>query len=191
MRFLLAVALLTACGEPPPAAPVPVPETPAARDRRELIRQPRRGWEPESATPKLVIALIAEKSRVRRGEDFRYRLETRNVGAAPLAVREAAPSFIKEGSLCGKSPFRVYAAAPGGAERRLACPSPAAGGEALDMTLGPGEYLLTRPEAPGRPFRRLDSSLRFEAAGTYRVRVAYDDGTRRASSPAVSLEVVQ
>lgn len=191
MRLLLAAALLTACGTPPAPSPAPAAETPAERDRRELIRQPRRGWAPEAQAPALSIALIAEKSSVRRGEDFRYRIEARNVGAAPLAVREAAPSFIKDGSLCGKGPFRVYAAAPGGPERRLACGAPAAAGEGLDLALGPGEYLLTRAEAAGRPFRRLDSTLRFDALGTYRVRVAFDDGSRRASSPAVSLEVVR
>ena len=80
----------------------------------------------------------------------------RNVGREPLPFKETAPSFIKEGSLCGANGFKFYATPPGGRERLLPCkPSTAEPGSGLELTLLPGEYLVDpKTRAPVMVIRR-------------------------------------
>lgn len=197
--FLLLTPLLASCRrEPPPAA-----LTPQQEDRKELVRQPREDWEPAGPKGRLNMLLLAERSRIRKGEPFGYRLEMQNAGGEPLAVREDAPSFVKDGSLCGTSAFRLYAEPPKGKESLLAC-KPADAAEvrpstaparrppsALDVTLLPGEYLLTRGSGPGKPFRPLETATPFEALGTYTLKAVYaPEGGAMAESNVVEVEVV-
>jgi hypothetical protein len=193
MRPLIAlyfVPLLFACGKVP--SPPPAPETPQQADARELTLQARRDWTPEAPGRKLVIALISEKTKIRKGEPFGYRLETRNVGGEPLAFREPSPSFIKDGTLCGAHGWSFVASLPDGAERVLPCAPLAAPPPTppLDLTLKPGDYLLTRRSDPKNPFRALATSFVFDRPGVYRLRAAYEDAGVRAVSNAVTLTVV-
>ncbi len=196
--FLLLSPLLACRREAPPVALAAEQE-----DRRELVRQPREEREPGAAGRKLSLLLLAERSRIRKGEPFGYRLEMRNAGREPLPIKEDAPSFVKDGSLCGSNAFRLYATPPKGKERLLACrPVDAAEVQAstaparrppsaLDVTLLPGEYLLTRGSAPGKPFRPLDTATPFEALGTYKLQAVYaPDGGPRSESNTVEVEVV-
>lgn len=181
---LLLLPLLASCRR---EEPVP-PPTPQEQDRRELTRSPKLEWKPGAAGG-LTILLLTDKAKIRAGEPFRYRLEMRNAGREPLAFRETAPSFIKDGSLCGDTAFRFLATPPRGAERVLKCrplpPGAPAGGD-LDLSLAPGDYLLTRGG-----FRSLAAAFDFAAPGTYRLQAVHAPaGGPRAVSNAVLLEVV-
>lgn len=188
---LLLLPLLGSCRsepQPTPAAPL----TAAQLDRKELVLQPRQEWKAGVAARKLTILLLLDKTSIRTGDAFRYRLEMRNVGREPLPFKETAPSFIKEGSLCGANGFKFYATPPGGRERILPCkPKAPKPGSGLDLTLLPGEYLLTRSEGPESRFRRLETEFPFETVGTYRLKAVYAsaDGVRAVSN-AVTLTVV-
>lgn len=196
--FLLLTPFLASCRRE--TAPVLTAEQ---QDRGELLRQPAEGWAPGDGGRKLNILLLAERSKIRKGEPFGYRLEMQNVGREPLPVKEGAPSFVKDGSLCGSSPLRLYAKPPKGKERLLAC-KPADAAEvrpstaparrppsALDVTLMPGEYLLTRGSGPGKPFRPLETAPAFDALGTYRLKAVYAaEGGVRAESNTVEVEIV-
>lgn len=197
---LAALALLAACGRP---AEPPLTETLSAldSDRRELLRQPAPEWKPGGADRKLEMLLLIDKTRIRKGDAFGYRVEMQNAGREPLEIKESAPSFTKDGSLCGGTPFKILVTPPGGKERALPCApegavaastvTAAPPASALELTLQPGEYLLTRASGPGNRFRPLLTAMRFEALGTYRLRAAYDPkGPFRAESNVVALEVV-
>lgn len=186
---LFCAALLASCGEPAPPAAAPAPMDSKAADRKELVLQPRRGWAPPVPGAKLEINLILEKSRIRRGEAFGYRMEIRNMGGTPAVFKEPAPSFIKEGGLCGGR-YVFYLTPPRGKEERLACApeeGPAPEGSALDVVLAPGEYLLTRP---ARGFRPLRAKAALHRLGAHRLRVVLKDGASSAASAPVSFEVV-
>jgi hypothetical protein len=183
-------------------APAPA-LTAEQKDRKDLLRQPKQDWKPGNAARKLSVLLLTDKAKIRKGEAFHYRLEIQNVGREPLSFKEAAPSFTKDGSLCGSNGYTFYATPPEGKEQTLPClpkgteeaqasTAPAREPESgLDMTLAPGDYLLTRGSGPANRFRDLQTSFRFEALGTYRLRAAYaPKGGLRAASNTVVLEVV-
>lgn len=194
---LLLLVLLASCRNEPPKPP-----TVEERDRRELVRQPKEEWKPGAATRRLEILLLAERSRIRKGEPLNYRLEMRNVGREPLVFTEEAPSFIKEGSLCGSHGFKFHVAPPRGKERALTCApevtdevqigtrAAAAPEPGLDLTLAPGEYLLTRGSGPGRPFRTLTAAEPFDQTGIYRLKAVLTRKNFRAESNAIAIEVV-
>lgn len=204
MKFplLLTVLLLSLAAARVQAAPAPAGSDSAAeKDLRELVRQPSKDWQAKHAKPKVNVLLLIDKTKIRKGESFGYRLETQNDGKEPLAFNEPAPSFIKEGSLCGASAFKVYVTPPGGKPGLAPCApksavrtSTAAAAEpetGLALTLQPGEYLLTRPSGPANRFRPLLSALSFDAVGTYAFKVVYEPkGGARSTSNTVTLEVV-
>lgn len=195
---LLALALLGGCGGEPPR-----PLTAQEKDRRELVRQPREEWKPAGGTRRLNILLLAKRDKIRAGEAFSYRVEMQNVDREPLVIKDPAPSFTKDGSLCGAGAFGLRVTPPRGKERLVPCkPGAAAETQAstapakapptgLEVTLQPGEYLLTRGSAPGDPFRDLRTAMTFETLGTYALKAVYTfaDGTEAVSN-AVAVEVV-
>lgn len=186
--LLLSALALASCREQAPA-PAEVSPDPKVRDRQELVLQPRRGWAPGEAARRLELKLIAEKSRIRLGEGFGYRLELRNTGREPFVFKEAPPSFMKEGGFCGER-WRFYAKPPRGKEARLTCEAQGTAAprdSGLDLALAPGEYVITRP---ARAFRRLKTSAVFQETGVYRVRVEFVDAKARTKSAPVELEVV-
>ena len=169
-------------------------ETPREKDRRELTLQSRRGWKPVDAPLRLELQLIAEKSGIVKAAKFRYRLEIKNIGREPVVFKEDAPTFIKDGSLCGSRGYRFYVTPPNGAEMLMACeppPASAPAGAGLEVTLQPGDYLLTRAESPSSRFRDLRTMYRFDRPGTYRVKVVYSAAKRRAQSNTVTFDVLR
>jgi hypothetical protein len=199
---ILLLPLLSSCRNdeaPAPAAPLSAEQ----KDRKDLLRQPKQEWKPGSSPRKLNILLLTDKAKIRKGEAFHYRLEMQNVGREPLPFKETAPSFTKDGSLCGSNGYTFYATPPGGKERLLPCtpktttavqtstgpaPEPESG---LDLTLLPGEYLLTRGPGPANRFRDLQTTFHFDALGTYRLKTVFAPaGGLRAVSNTVVLEVV-
>jgi hypothetical protein len=203
MKFplLLTVLLLSASVRVQAAAPAPASDSAAEKDLRELVRQPSKDWQAKHGKPKVNVLLLIDKTKIRKGEPFGYRIETQNDGKEPLAFNEPAPSFIKEGSLCGVSAFKIYVTPPGGKAGLAPCAPKSAvqtstGTAAepetgLALTLQPGEYLLTRPSGPANRFRPLLSAASFDAVGTYSFKVVYEPkGGARATSNTVTLEVV-
>jgi hypothetical protein len=198
---LLLLPLLASCGSEPPAREEPL--TAEMEDRRELVRQPKSEWTPENAPRKLDIRFLTERSRIRKGEAFKYRLEMQNVGREPLMIEETAPSFLKDGSLCGAGVFQIHVTPPGGKERRLLC-SPAEdaavasstapareAGSGLALSLKPGEYLLTRGGGTPTWFRELRSKTALSALGKHRLKAVYAPaGGFKAVSNTVDVEVV-
>lgn len=196
--FLVLSPLLACRREPPPAA-----LTPQQEDRKELLRQPREDWTPSAEGSKLTLLLLAERGKIRKGEAFGYRLEMQNAGRKPVPIKEDAPSFVKDGSLCGSNVFQIHATPPKGKERLLTCKAPDAAEvrpstaparrppSALDVTLLPGEYLLTRGSAPGKPFRPLETATPLEALGIYKLKAVYaPEGGARTESNTVEVEIV-
>ncbi len=183
---LLMLPALFACQGKPPAVPSAA-EAPSDKDRHELVLQSRDGWKPESPQPKLKIQLINEKNALSKDGEFRYRMEIKNVGRDAVAFKESAPSFIKDGSLCGPSDFSFFVTPPGGAEQPLPCDdsSLAAPGSGLDLILRSGEYLLTRPESASNRFRSLRTKYHFDKFGSYRIRAVYAGSGLRSESNAV------
>jgi len=195
---LILLPLLGSCSNEQAAEPGP-PLTAEQIERRQLVLQPKRDWRPEGPARKLNILLLIDKTIVRKGETFLYRLEMQNAGGAPLTFKETAPSFIKDGSLCGDNAVKFYATPPEGKETRLPC-KPNATAEVrastapqsgLELTLQPGEYLLTRGSAPKNRFRELQTKFPFDVLGKYRLKAVYApaDGFRAVSNTVV-LEVV-
>ncbi len=163
------------------------------RDRKDLVLQPRPGWVPVPGAPKLTLLFLVEKTRIMAGEGFRYRLEFQNTGTSALSFKESAPSFMKTGFNCEEQGFKFFVTPPGGKERALACRSKAGGkGEdSLDLSLAPGEYLLTAPGGAGNPFREYKTKFKFDKTGVYSLRALYTRKGIEAESKTVSLEVVR
>lgn len=90
-----------------------------AIDRRELVLPPPTGWKPDNIRRKLKLILIPEKTQIRRGENFRYRLEIRNMGQDPFTFVEMTRSFIKTGSLAPPTDFHFHATTPDGKDAPL------------------------------------------------------------------------
>ena len=182
--LLLLLPLLVSCQN----EPKPPPDQP-------LVLQPRRGWKAEDVPRKLNVVLLLDKTSIRKGETFNYRVEMQNVGLKPLIFKEKAPSFTKDGSLCGANGFKFYAAAAGAEELLLPCKPNSAPDRkpesGLEMTLLPGEYLLTLGSGPASRFRELQTTFRFENVGAYALKVVYAPaGGFRAVSNTVALTVV-
>ncbi|PIR19402.1 MAG: hypothetical protein COV48_02205 [Elusimicrobia bacterium CG11_big_fil_rev_8_21_14_0_20_64_6] len=205
IRWLCLAGLLPLLGacrrEPPVESGAALTES--QKDRKQLVLQPKKGWKPQAAAPPLKILLLIDKTIIRQGESFKYRLEMQNTGREPLPFREHAPSFTKDGELCGDNGYKFYVTPPAGRETVLPCraatttdvrvsTAPAEEPQSgLDLTLQPGEYLLTRGVGPKNRFRELKTSFAFKPLGTYTLKVLYaSPGGFRSESNTVSLEVV-
>ena len=178
----------SACRRPAPP-PQDQSASAGASDRHELVLQPRHQETYAQPAHALRILLLSEKTSIRTGEDFRYRLEVKNIGRDPIVFNEAPPSFIKDSSLCGERDFLINVMHSSDAEQPLPCPAVSARGSALDVTLLPGEVLLTRPDGPTSRFRKIAGKNFFTKPGKYRIRVVYAAGNIRAESNTVDLEV--
>ena len=200
--YLFPLLVLSACRNEQASEPA-LPLTAEQRDRKDLLRQPMPGWQPENAPRKLNILLLSDRSRIRAGATFHYRLEMQNVGREPLLFREIAPP----------SPRTALSAAPTGInsmrryreERRLSCPAfprktakvqagtaPAREPESgFEITFSTGRLsahprLRIRRPLPGPP-----DHFPFRDPGIYRLKAVYaSKGGLRAVSNTVILEVV-
>ena len=90
------------------------------KDRAELVLPAPAGWKPENVKRKIRLTLIPEKTLIRKGEKFRYRVEIQNVGQDTLGFYGTASGFIKRGMIEDiPDPFQIYMTPPGGNELRV------------------------------------------------------------------------
>mgnify|MGYP001615354721 CR=1 FL=1 len=95
------------------AAP-PTDEELEAEDRKELVTPAPPDFKPEGEERKLKLTLIARDSKIRKGENFWYRLEVQNVGPRAIPFK-AKWSFFKVGY--GEAlNYRFLVTPPGGVE---------------------------------------------------------------------------
>ncbi len=96
-----------------------VMEQQEVKDRQELVLPPPPGWKPGEAKRKLKLTLIPEKTMIRKGEKFRYRLEIQNVGQEGILFNETFAPFVKVGILDGPPAYKFYITPPGGKEEEM------------------------------------------------------------------------
>lgn len=89
----------------------PMVDSKKARYRAELVRPAPAGFKPESVDRKIKITLIPQKTIMRRGERFWYRLEMQNVGREPIDFG-GFPFFDSGNEIYG--PFEFFVTPPGG-----------------------------------------------------------------------------
>ncbi len=95
------------------AAP-PTDEELEAADRKELVTPAPPDFKPEAQERKLKLTLIARDSKIKKGENFWYRLEVQNVGQKPIPF-VARWSYFKIGY--GEADkYRFLVTPPGGSE---------------------------------------------------------------------------
>ncbi|MEK7858703.1 MAG: hypothetical protein AAB320_06130 [Elusimicrobiota bacterium] len=88
-------------------------------DRLELVLPPPSGWKPEKNKRKLKLTLIPEKTMLRKGEKFRYRMEIQNVGQENIIFSEPFAPFVKIGILDGTHDYTFLVTPPGGKEQEM------------------------------------------------------------------------
>jgi predicted small lipoprotein YifL len=152
---------------------VPLREAQSAKDRKELVRPAPPGFKPENLARKIKLTLVPQKTMLRVGDHFWYRLELQNVAKEPISWRESR-SFFKSGAMYANFQFDFHVTPPGGNETQMLGPHPlphrmtdikfpagwtdqqkteAIRGlndrqrieDDIGLTLAPGEILVTRP----------------------------------------------
>jgi hypothetical protein len=83
-----------------------------AKDRQKLVLPKPVGWRPEPVAQKLKLVLVPERTRLRRGERFYYRLEMQNMGQEPVFFYEPWDGFVKWGTL--SRPYSFWVTCPDG-----------------------------------------------------------------------------
>ncbi|MBI4678240.1 MAG: hypothetical protein HY748_11715 [Elusimicrobia bacterium] len=203
----------------------PYEQAQKAKDRADLVRSAPPGFKPSKSGKRVGVMLIPKKTTLRVGEAFWYRVELQNIGPDPISIMDLNWSFFKSGNAWGE--WGLILTRPDGTEegmqgiRGMHCPSheitdlrgvPEERGReimrrmefmtklaaGLDVTLNPGELLVTRPwkyygypevcrmEARGQDpdapipgeFREFPESERyFDKPGTYEVKVVWVPGS--------------
>lgn len=174
------------------------------KDRAELVKEAQPGFRPQSDRAKLAMKLVVEKTRIKRGEPIRYRLEMQNVARDSFIFFDRPHSFVKDGSLSDTC-FKAFLTDSKGRKNELESPPGGMGqvyefklpndryltdeqkaeaiaemnreadrNRELMVTLNPGETLLTRAEPAGSGFRPLDADLSMLKPGRYSLTFAYD-----------------
>lgn len=107
-----------------------------ARDRAELVRPAPPDFKPVTPEGKLELRLIPQKSILRKGEDFWYRLELQNVGGKPIWWADGTWSFFKDGSLENDASFVLVE--PDGRRQKVPLPFP------ISAPFGSGTFTLPK-----------------------------------------------
>jgi hypothetical protein len=118
-----------------------------ALDRKELVLPPPVGWKPEPVRRKLKLTIIPEKTIIRRGDKFRYRMEIQNVGQETILMSESGYSFVKSGALNYSGPYKVFVTPPGGQEEYLPSPRSADDFDGGNVKLERYDYLENMSES--------------------------------------------
>ncbi|MBI4677980.1 MAG: hypothetical protein HY748_10400 [Elusimicrobia bacterium] len=150
----------------------PFEEAQRAKDRAELVRQAPAGFKPSKSRKRVKITLIARDAKVKVGGSFWYRIELRNMGPEPIRWMDHDWSFFKHGKALSDWEFRMTL--PNGKTKRMWVDRGVHCGaeevrevrgmakearrkyiedlefhdkleQGLDVTLQPGETLVTRP----------------------------------------------
>jgi hypothetical protein len=95
-----------------------------ALDRKELVIPAPPGWQPEPVDVRLKLALIPQKTTIRVGEKFSYRVELQNVGRKwyMFSLFPEGSDFIKGGSLVSQK-FHFYVIPPDGKRLGMGAPN--------------------------------------------------------------------
>lgn len=149
-----------------------------AADREELIEPAKKGFRPIPGQ-KLRLRLKVEKTKLRMGKPIRYSVELFNEGSETFVFLEDGGSFFKTGRLASEKIALILT--EGGVETSLRTkraphgigsaeiPANISAAQAADwlkarkweqkliVRLAPGETLKTRGDAPGDPYRTLDT----------------------------------
>jgi hypothetical protein len=149
-----------------------------ALDRAELVVPAKKSFRPAQGM-KLSLRLKVEKTTLRMGNPIRYSVELFNEGSETFTLIEDSGSFFKTGRLASETISLILA--EGGVETSLRTkrdphgigssgpPEGVSAAEAVDwlkartrerkliVRLAPGETLKTRGDAPGDPYRTLDT----------------------------------
>lgn len=175
----------------------------AEENRRTMVSPPASDFKPEAVDRKVRLKLILEKSKIRKGERPRFRLEMTNVGMKPLEYFEPSSSiFVKDGGLLNSSTIDFYLIDERNARMQLlpppfgSKPRTQAGtrktisksefkginaeGQAhatFEVLLLPGETLHSIGDDPSDAeiFKTLRSEHEFDKPGVYRLEVTLDD----------------
>ena len=83
--------------------------------RRNYIRPAPAGFKPENVQYKIRLILVPEKSMIRKGEPFRYRLEMQNAGLRPARFFEPHSNFLLGNHFIGEK-YDFYFMPPGSKE---------------------------------------------------------------------------
>lgn len=173
-------------------------------DQRTMVIPAPPDFKPEPIARKIRLNLILEKSKIRAGEEPRFRLELTNVGREPIDYQEYESSIFKGGSILhsmrtisfyltdktgkrldllpalGKgrpAPVEYHAAKPDSEKEMLASNAMSQASTTFKVKLLPGETLrsLGDGDSAQEPFRTLRVEEGFSKPGTYQLQVKLDD----------------
>lgn len=163
---------------PASGLPLESDEPQIAADREELVQPAKKGFRPIPGQ-KLSLRLKVEKTKLRMGNPIRYSVELFNEGSETFLLLEDGGSFFKTGRLASEKIELILK--EGGVETSLRTkrdthrigsggpPEGVSAAQAVDwlktqrweqkliVRLAPGESLKTRGDAPGDPYRTLDT----------------------------------
>lgn len=79
----------------------------AEKDHVEMVRPAPPGWKPQSPGYKVKLTLIPQKTKLRRRQIFRYRVEMQNVGEEVIDFQDSVYSLFKSGNYSNNFSFRL------------------------------------------------------------------------------------
>lgn len=176
----------------------------AAINQRTMVIPAPAGFRPEPVARKVRLNLILEKSKIRAGEEPRFRLELTNVGRETIDYQEYESSMFRWGNISyslrtirfyltdreGKrrklqgalgtgraEPIRYHAATPDSEKEMKEINAMGQASTTFRVKLRPGDTLrsLGDGDSPQEPFRTLQVSGGFKNPGIYRLHVELDD----------------
>lgn len=171
----------------------------AERNRRLMVTPAPTDFQPEAVTRKIRLTLALEKTKLRVGENPRYRLELTNVGRETINYIEYDSSVFRWGGLFDSVKTIKFLLTDKAGKRRRLRPSLAVGraqpftaragplsaeeeadskaSTTFEVKLLPGETLRSFGDgnSPTEPFRTMLDRKGFNVPGLYRIHVELDD----------------
>ncbi len=173
-------------------------------NQRSMVVPAPADFRPEPIARKIKLKLVLEKSKIKVGENPRFRLELTNIGREPINYQEYESSIFKGGSIgysmrtisfyltdkrgkrldllpamgTGRAePIRYHDATPKSEEEMRETNARSQASTTFRVKLLPGETLrsLGDGDTAQEPFRTLRVEEGYEKPGTYRLQVELDD----------------
>ncbi len=180
-------------------------------NQRTMVLPAPADFKPEPVARKVRLTLLLEKTKIRAGENPRFRLELMNVGRESIDYQEYESSIFKGGSIghsmqtisffltdrngnsldlipassWGRaSPVQHHNAAPASEKKMLESSAKSAASTSFRVKLRPGETLrsLGDGDTVQEPFRTLRVEAGYGKPGTYQLQVKLDDRPRPLTS---------